>query len=266
MENLLSGVEDTLYIPLVARIYVSEKFPKFFYDEKALSLKQYIPKNLIEKNANEYFHMASVCRQDVIDKMIIKFLEENEQSNVVFLGAGLETSYNRINNKTANFYQVDLPDVIDIRKRVLGNSENEKLISGDMFALEWIKEIDTQIPTIIVVSGVYQYFDKDKIVDMIKKMKSIFLKGELVFDATNSKGLEVANKYVKKTGNVNAQMYFSIDNPNEFVKLTDTRLVEFQGFFERALKSCSGLKIKTKIFMYFADKLHRTFVVHLKLN
>ena len=146
------------------------------------------------------------------------------------------------------------------------DGKNEKLIKGDMFNLDWIKEIDTQLPTIIVVSGVYQYFDKDKIVDMIKKMKSIFPKGELVFDATNSKGLEVANKYVKKTGNVNAQMYFSIDNPNEFVKLTDTRLVEFQGFFERALKSCSGLKIKTKIFMYFADKLHRTFVVHLKLN
>ena len=131
MENLLSGVEDTLYIPLVARIYVSEKFLKFFYDEKALSLKPHIPKNLIEKNANEYFHVASVCRQDVIDKMIIKFLEENEQSNVVFLGAGLETSYNRINNKTAKFYQVDLPDVIDIRKRLLGNANNEKLISGD---------------------------------------------------------------------------------------------------------------------------------------
>ena len=49
---------------------------------------------------------------------------------------------------------------------MLGNSENEKLIFGDMFALEWIKEIDTQLPTIIVVSGVYQYFDKDKIVDV----------------------------------------------------------------------------------------------------
>ncbi|WP_197035195.1 hypothetical protein [Oceanivirga salmonicida] len=42
--KLLSGVEDTLYIPLAARIYVSEKFPQFFYDEKALSLKQVIPK------------------------------------------------------------------------------------------------------------------------------------------------------------------------------------------------------------------------------
>lgn len=28
--NELNGVEDTLYIPLAARIYVSEKFPHFF--------------------------------------------------------------------------------------------------------------------------------------------------------------------------------------------------------------------------------------------
>lgn len=113
--------------------------------------------------------MASVCRQDVIDKKIIKFLEENENCNVVFLGAGLETAYNRINNKKANFYQVDLPNVIEIRKRILGNAENERLISGDMFTLEWIKEIDTELPTMIAVSGVYQYFNKEKIVEMIKK-------------------------------------------------------------------------------------------------
>ena len=265
-ENLLSGVEDTLYIPLVARIFASEKFPNYFYDEKALSLKPYIPTNLIEKNASEYFHMASVCRQDVIDKKIIKFLEENENCNVVFLGAGLETAYNRINNKKANFYQVDLPSVIEIRNRILGNAENEKLISGDMFTLGWIKEIDTELPTMIAVSGVYQYFNKEKIVEMIKKMKSLLPKGELVFDATNTKGLKIANRYVKKTGNVNAQMYFSIDNVNEFVELTDTKLIDIQGFFARALKICSNAKFITKLFMYFSDKWNRTKVIHLKLN
>jgi len=61
--------------------------------------------------------MASVCRQQTIDKKIKKFLEENIQSNVVFLGAGLETAYNRINNVKSNFYQIDLPNVIDTRKK-----------------------------------------------------------------------------------------------------------------------------------------------------
>ena len=44
-KNILKGVEDTLYIPLEARIYASKNFPEFFYDEKALSLEKYIPTN-----------------------------------------------------------------------------------------------------------------------------------------------------------------------------------------------------------------------------
>ena len=34
-KNTLKGLEDTLYIPLMARTYASKKFPEFFYDEKA---------------------------------------------------------------------------------------------------------------------------------------------------------------------------------------------------------------------------------------
>lgn len=265
-KNLLNGVEDTLYIPLAARIYASEKFPEFFYDEKALSLKQYIPTDSIENNTTEYFYMASVCRQQTIDRKIRGFLKENNRSNVVFLGAGLETAYNRIGNAESDFFQVDLPNVMDIRKKVLGNEDNEKLISGDMFTLDWIKEIDTSQPTMIVVSGVYQYFAESKIIDMIKKMKSRIAKGEVIFDATNSKGLELANKYVRKTGNTDAQMYFSVDNPKDFANRTDTELMAVDGFFRYALKECRGLKLITRIYMYFADKLHRTLVIHLKLN
>lgn len=265
-KNTFDGVEDTLYIPLIARIYASEKFPHFFYDEKALSLKQHIPTNSIEKNTTEYFYMASVCRQYTIDKKIVRFLEEKKQCNVVFLGSGLETAYNRINNNKNNFYQIDLPNVIDIRENVLGNAKNEKLIKGDMFNIDWIKEIDKSLPTLIVVSGVFQYFHEDKIVELIKKMKSLIRNGELIFDATNSQGLKLANEYVKKTGNKNAEMYFSIDDPNKFASITDTKLISVDGFFSDALKNCKGLKLKTRVYMYFADQWHRTLVVHLKFN
>ena len=135
-----------------------------------------------------------------------------------------------------------------------------------MFRLDWIKEIDTTLPTLISVSGVYQYFDESKIIEMIKKMKAQIPNGELVFDATNSKGLKLANKYVKKTGNTNAQMYFSVDNPKEFAKYTNTKLLEVDGFLQKALKDCHGLKLSTKIYMYFADRWSRTLVVHLRFT
>ena len=264
-KNTLKGLEDTLYIPLMARIYASKKFPEFFYDEKALSLEVYIPTNDIGENTTEYFYMASVCRQYTIDKKIRRFIETKDLSNVVFLGAGLETAYSRIGNKTVNFYQVDLPDVIEVRRSLLGEAENECLISGDMFSLDWIKEVDISLPTLLVVSGVYQYFKEEKILSMISDMKDRIPNGELVFDATNSAGLKLANKYVKKTGNKDAQMHFSIDDPIEFANKTQTELLSLDGFFKDALKICKGLKFMTRVYMYFADKLNRTLIMHLKL-
>ena len=171
VESILNGVEDTLYIPLVGRIYATKKFPEFFYDEKALSLESHIPTDSIDKNSNEYFYMASVCRQQTIDEKIISFLKDNTDGNVVFLGAGLETAYHRIGNKTANFYQVDLPSVIEIRKRVLGNGNNENFISGDMFRLDWIKEIDTTLPTLIM-----DLITRKDVKEYVEKLSGINLK------------------------------------------------------------------------------------------
>lgn len=43
--NKFEGVANTLFVPLVARINISKKFPEYFYDEKALELEQYLPED-----------------------------------------------------------------------------------------------------------------------------------------------------------------------------------------------------------------------------
>ena len=263
--NQRDGVEATLYIPLVSRFYVSKRFPDYFYDKRAISLAPYLPVQSIKENSSEYMCFASASRQFVIDQKILKFLRKNPTGNVIFLGAGLETAFDRLENERANFYQVDLPSVIAIREKLLGEGKNERLIAKDMFTLDWAKEIDTTLPTMIVVSGVYQYFPKERVVTMVKKMRALFLKGELVFDATNAAGLKVANKYVEKTGNKNAKMYFSVEEPLDFANETQTTLLGVEGFFKEALKTCKGLKFTTKVLMYFADKLKRTKIIHLHL-
>lgn len=262
----LQGVEDTLYIPLYARIYASKRFPNYFYDEKALLLENHISLKKIAQNTFEYFNMASVCRQQVIDKKIISFLENNHACNVVFLGAGLETAYFRIRNNSSNFYEVDLEHVIVVREKLLGHGKNEILIGCDMFSMEWVKYLDTSKHTLIVLAGVFQYFTKDRIIHFIHQIKNSISKCEMVFDATDSIGLKRANIFVRRTGNMNAEMYFAIDNPFEFAKETKTKLVSVSGFFTDALKQCKGLKLISKIMMFFSDRLKRTMVIHLRLN
>lgn len=194
------GVEATVFIPLMVRIAISKKFPELFYDQKALSLEKYISDDIIKNNSSEYSFMASVARCYMMDIKIKEFINKHKFCNVVFLGAGLETAYYRLNGSTmenVSFYEIDLPDVITFRESLLGNSVNDYLIKADIFDLTWVKKLDSSIPTLLIAAGIFQYFNKEKIINFISEIKTLLVDLELIFDVTNRKGLDYANKYVK---------------------------------------------------------------------
>ena len=207
--NNFDGVANTLFVPLVARINISKKFPEYFFDEKALELEQYLPEGA-DKGSSEYSNMASVARYYNMDKAVYAFAAKHNECNVVYLGAGLETAYDRlnkkINNTTVHWYEADLMEVIEARKQVFGQRENETLIAGDMFKLEWVKEMDCAIPSLLVVSGVFQYFHEEEIIAFIKGCAKAFPQGEILFDATSESGLKFTNWFIKRTGNASAIM------------------------------------------------------------
>ncbi|NLK02160.1 MAG: hypothetical protein GX314_03720 [Clostridiaceae bacterium] len=120
------GVANTLFVPLVARINVSKKFPEYFIDKKALELEAYLPEDA-GKGSFEYSDITSAARYFNMDKIVRAFAEKYPSSNLVYLGVGLETAYDRLSNRfpSANWYQVDLPEVIEARKIVFSVRENE---------------------------------------------------------------------------------------------------------------------------------------------
>lgn len=127
-----------------------------------------------------------------------------------------------------------MPDVIEHRKRTLPNQDNETLIAGDLFDMRWADEVPTDRPVMILLLGVFQYFHEEEIVDIIGKMKGRFPGAELVFDATSTRGLGYANRYVRKTGNKSAEMHFAVDDAGVFADKTGTELLECRPFFTDA--------------------------------
>ncbi|AIN93031.1 class I SAM-dependent methyltransferase [Treponema putidum] len=268
--NEFNGVTDTMLIPMAARIYVSKRFPEYFYDETALSLEDKIPEDALEriwKSSSEYTMLASVARYYNFDGMIKDFLAKYKRCNIINLGAGLETAIFRLQTDNAIFYEIDLPEVIEQRKNILSAKENERLIGADLFTLEWAEHIDTSIPSLLIVSGVFQYFREEKIVRFLSDVKKRFSKGELIFDATNEIGIKYANKYVQKTGNTSAQMYFYVNDGLAFAKNIGMELVEQRTFYTAARKMLKRkLKLYTRIAMKVCDDGGRTIILHLKLN
>lgn len=260
------GVEDTLFIPLTARVNVSKKFPEYFYDEKALEMEDLVKNKQIEKKSSEYTMVANVARSYNLDQMTNEYIKKYDKCNIVNLGVGLETPYYRIDRKNALFYEVDLPHVIELREKYIEAGENEKYIKGDLFELEWCNELDTSIPTLLIVSGVFQYFHEEDILSFIKSTKETFENAEVIFDATNKFGIRYCNFYVKRTGNKSAMMYFYIEDPKEFAKKVDCQLIECRGFYKDALEILGKkLGLYSKIAMRIADKRRNAMILHLKI-
>ncbi len=262
------NVADTMYIPLTARIYVSEHFPEYFRDEKALSLKSEMPYDEIASKSSEYYQMAGACRFYNTDRMIRAFTARNEKCNVINIGCGLETSYFRINpdpNRTV-FYEMDLPEVIEVRRRVLEETENEILIPGDMFDFAWAKDIDHSLPTLVTAIGVFQYFEEEKVIGFLKQLKQEFANVEVIFDAMTDNARIYANKYIRKTGNKDAELHFSADSGKIVADKCGMKLLEECPFFGVARKQLKKkLKLYTRIAMKVVDESgRRGFLTHLR--
>ena len=185
------GVANTLFVPLVARIAVSKQFPEYFYDKKALDLEKHLPEGA-DKGSSEYTNLASCARYYNMDKMVAEFAKKNKECNVVYLGAGLETAYDRLCETLINvkWYEIDLPDVIEARQKVFGTRPSESAIPGDMFRLDWADYIDETSPTLFVVSGVFQYYHENRIIEFIQACGKAFPNSEMIFDATSESGLK----------------------------------------------------------------------------
>ncbi len=262
---MTDGVPDTLYIPLAARVYSTERFPDYFRDDAALRLRDSIPPGVYE-GSSEYTFLASVARYYNTDAMERDFVRRNGRSSIVHLGTGLETAYLRLSDLDARFYDMDLPEVIALRRRLLPESERETLIAGDLFDMRWAEEVDTSLPVMILVLGVFQYFREEQILGVIGKMKEAFPGAELVFDATNSKGLRYADKYVRKTGNQSAAMYFAVDDAHAFCDRAETEYLECRPFFTDARKVLrKRASLYTRIAMKVVDKDYRAKLIRMRL-
>ncbi|MBQ8972112.1 MAG: class I SAM-dependent methyltransferase [Clostridia bacterium] len=252
--GVFDGVADTLYIPLAARVTASKRFPQYFYDAAALRLEAELPSDSIQKNASEYYTLASVARYHNIDEMARGFVAAHGACDIVNMGAGLETMHCRLADTGATFYEIDMPRVIAHRRRALGIGENEVLIGGDLRMGDWMEQIELKGAKLFVACGVFMYWQEEEVRSLIGALQARFGGSELVFDAMSASALKFANRHVRKTGNEGAKMGFSIDNARAFARSSCTELLECRPFF-RDIRSSLGkqLKLSTRISMAFAD-------------
>ena len=265
----LGVIEDTLYVPMLGRIYASEHCRDILYDKKALELKEKIPSHILANDTQtQYALIASASRSANVDRYIADFLKRKPDGMIVQLGCGLETAFYRNDNEKTQWYAVDLPHVIDYRKTLLPEPSREKSISGDAFQEDWLRTIRSEYPEsslLVTASGLFYYFEEQKILSLLRMLHR-YGNIELLFDAVNKSGMTMMKKkHMKTVGHEDAQMFFYVDAATELARKIDAnvKVLAEENYYSHIKKK--GLQFSCKASMAISDWLGMVKMIHLSL-
>ena len=265
----LGTVERTLFVPMIGRIYASEIFPNILCDKQALILKKKLPENITRNGRQtQYTCLASASRNANMDRFIQDFLERKLDGAIVQLGCGLETTFYRNDNGKTRWYEVDLPDVIALRKSLLPERKGEVLILADAFTDTWIRQIREQSgarPLLVTAGGLFYYFEEEKVLSLMRMLQA-YGDIELIFDAVNKSGMSMMRrKWMKQVGHEDAKMFFYVESADALVEKIGGRakVLAEEKYYEHIDKT--GLNLTFRISMLVSDKLHMVQMIHLKI-
>jgi O-methyltransferase involved in polyketide biosynthesis len=195
----LSGISQTMLNCLWRRAQLSKKYSSLFYDQKAIELVEKIDYDDLAADEPlqdlelSFFRTAQqvdlpqfglfTLRARQFDEMAKKYIAEHPRASVVNLGAGLDTTFYRVDNGLIHWYDLDLPEVIDVRRQLLLEPDRVTYIAKSIFDQSWCKDVKhTGDGVFIVAGGVLQFFNELQVKQFFSMLADNFDGGELVFD------------------------------------------------------------------------------------
>ena len=270
MENELglTNIESTLLLPLKGRVFATKNFPYVLKDEIAVSIASKLPEKYMDtKKDSEYTLLQQAVRSLNMNVYVKTFLAKYPNAVIINLGCGLDTLFNRCDNGTSKWYEIDLKEVTDLRRKLIGETERDRILTYSMFEYDWMKEIkdNNEGPFLVVASDVFQYFPQNIIVDLLKNIKNLG-RVEILFDAVSMKGMKDTQKYMKRFGYSESAMYFYVDDAYHLAnEVEPSSNVIFEKDFYEFIKDKSKFKLFTKMKMKMADKLDILKIIQIKL-
>ncbi len=263
----LNGVQKTLLLPLWARAKESRELNPIIYDQTACDLLHNLDYNFseIESNMNKFTEILFLARAKTFDDAIKSFIKRYPKAVIINLGAGLDTTFSRVDNGTIFWYDIDLPDVIELRRKLIPESEREKYIAKSFFDTSWFEDIEKNYDNILFIAGgVFIYFDEECLKDFFDILATKFPNGEMIFDAASRFGNYISNKTIEKAKLGNARLKLVVKNKKMFEKWSNHIKVQNVYKYFNKIKPKGEWGIKTILQIICTDLLNISNIYEIK--
>jgi O-methyltransferase involved in polyketide biosynthesis len=221
MEQNLKGVPETLLIPLWAKAVELENPHPIVKDYKAVEMMEKLEYNF-SKFENEWATQISVViRTEILDNETDAFISKHPQGVVINIGCGLDTRFSRLDNGKIYWYDLDLPESIELRRQFFNETDRYKMIAKSVFDYSWIHEIPNKNHVMIIAEGLLMYFTEQELTDLIDNLIANFPDGEMLLETIPLSLVKQSKKQdlIKKQYQIEAQFNWGVKRGKDLEKL-----------------------------------------------
>jgi O-methyltransferase involved in polyketide biosynthesis len=117
------------------------------------------------------------------DRWAADFLARHPDAVVLHLGCGLDSRNFRLDpGPGVQWFDLDLPDVIELRRKVYPAAPRYETIAAPVIPTEWIERIPTGRPTLIIAEGLMMLLSEEEVATLFGDLTERFGRGEVLFD------------------------------------------------------------------------------------
>jgi O-methyltransferase involved in polyketide biosynthesis len=195
----LSGVSETLLVTLYLRAMESARPDALIKDEKAVALVRQLGYDFARVRQiplSEANKLAIILRNREFDREARVFLARNPEAVVVHIACGLDSRFERVDNGRVEWYDLDLPDVIALRRKFIGDEgKRYHLLGGSVFQEAWLEAVGAHRPRpfLFLAEGIFMYFEEAQVRSLLLALRDHFPGCEVVFDACSPLHVWVSN-------------------------------------------------------------------------
>ncbi len=268
----LGAVEETLLIPLWARAKDAEKNHPVLNDTHAKDITARIDYDFtkIETNYMENHQLVWSIRAYNFDNCAREFLLHNSDAVVINIGAGLDTTFQRVDDGKVLWINLELPDVAALRKKLIPASERERTIARSVFDFRWMDDIAEWIegrPILFMAAGVLCYFAASEVRRLFCKLADAYPSSHVIFDAMSRFTVWFSNReIIKKSGmDSSARIKWHLKKASRLKKWVNsiTIVEEFPLFSKAPIKEDWSKKLIRDV--KIAGRLRLYNMVHVQL-
>lgn len=226
----LGVVQQTLLIPLYGRAVETGKKRAVLRDPKAVEMVAAIDHDFTRFD-DPFVLFGSVVRTAIFDCATRAFLAEHPDGTVVEIGAGLNTRFERVDNGSLRWVDLDLPDAIALRRRFFTDSERRRMVAASVLDQGWVAPVKASPgPYLFLIEAVLLYLEEPAVKQALALIAEHFPGARVVLDTMGRRMVEGQHRS-SLAAKIGARFRWACDDPAELERWgLGFRLVESYDF------------------------------------